>query len=939
MTRFRSILLLLAAICIVTSPRNISTRIQSDNTTCLLEMDDTDVLQELLKGDAVFINVKLLSFVDASDSVGTSFYENTTVIDVNHWVVAVGEIGELLLTFPFDFEFLSLGTLSPSVEHISLNVTSIPECFFELESDKDAKQEVCIERQLDNFNVWDLSLASAAYYSILQISTYFQCWQISDDGSVKLSKFMKHSLYKIFNWLSSIFALYFIWFLVSFLCHVKPMNENRKEYLSLQTDLPMGPKYFLIHSGNQYNCIFILRWLILWALVGLLQYIPDIIANLLDSNSFNRRRAALKVIPECMPQYLCCQKGIFINVPQIILCFLLLISCLARQVWVETHLINLSNLHKIRRSMDVRLILKIMKLPKNNYSGLHKLSFEMKEHMKLIVSISHWKNGLNWFRDCFTKINNKVIHITMLCILGGPFLIGYGIFTIFMSLPIVHIFLRFMLLHPVGMVNSCKVVTIYIVILMYGISMLSVLFANVKLITPHIFIIIWYFYIGLLVNPGTAGAVAAIILIVLGYVISIITDYYKEYVVLLQQVISAFDELIKNNMVQVSSEKLPSFPQFKNDGEDGEEHETIVSIILNLLMKRNHYFLKIWWLPQNNYIFSDQTSAPVQSDSTAAESAFNPQPIDTLSAGHTSVSVQSDSTAAESAFNAQPTDTLSAGHTSVSVRSDITAAQSAFNPQPTDTLSAGHTSISVQSDSTAAESAFNPQATDTLSAGHTSVSVQSDSTAAQSAFNPQPTDTLSAGHTSVSVQSDSTAAESAFNPQPIDTLSASHTSVSVQSDSTAAEYAEPSSDSTSKLLVIRQDTEGLTAIEKTFFDTIVTKYRPPETERLTIIMKLLILSLVMWVGFSTLKTIADYDELKQVKLYAAVAIAGIVPFFAVLLRNKSEEESNKIILEKRIRKDIKEYFKTRLSENWYEIMNSDGANDGSGEPRAPARVL
>ncbi|XP_071944923.1 uncharacterized protein [Antedon mediterranea] len=770
MTRSRSILVLLATMFIVTSSRDISARIQSDNTTCLLEMDGTDVLQELLKGDAVFINVKLLSFVDASDSVGKSFYKNTTVIDVNHWVVAVGEIGELLLTFPFDFEFLSLGTLSPSVEHISLNVTSIPECFFEvdnedklnviansllqLESDKDAKQEVCIERQLDSFNVWDLSLASAAYYSILQISTYFECWQISEDGSIELSKFMKHS-YTIFNWLIYIFPLYFIWFIVSFLCHVKPMNETGKEYLSLRTDLPMGPKYFLLHSGNQNNCIFILRWLILWALVGLLQFVPYIIANVSDSDSFYRRRAALKNIegiPECKPDNTFCQGNIFNNLMYILACIVLLITCLTRQVWFETDFMNNYSNLPVRRIETVRLFLHIFKLPKNNYSGLYKLSFEMKENIKLIVSSSHWKDGLNWFRKYF-KINNIGIHVTMFFILVVPFLIFYGMHTILMSLPITYLTMRLCLLPFVNIENITvkKTVVMVVVWMPCGAIMVVVLSTKVGLAIRYILNIIWYFYIGLLVNPGTAGIVAAISLIIIGYVISIITDYYKGYVVLLQQVISAFDELIKDNKVHVSGDKLPSFPQFINEDVD-EEHEGDDE--------------DIW------------TTVKTMSRDTWTKIKTMPRDIWTK-------------------IKTMPRDIWTKVKKIVRTNDD------------------------------------------------------------------------------------------------------------------GERYDLAAQDSTPSLPIIRQDTDGLTAIEKTLFDTIVTKYRPPETQLLIIIIKLVILSLVIWVSLSTLKAIADFDDLKQVNLYVAVFIAGIVPLFEVILRNKAEEESKKRILEKCIRQDIKEYLAVR----------------------------
>ncbi|XP_071944920.1 uncharacterized protein [Antedon mediterranea] len=525
MTRFRSILLLLAAMCIVTSSRD---------TTCLLEIDGTDVLQELLKGDAVSINIKLLNFVDSSD-----FATQVSAVDINRWVMISEKIGKLLLTFSSDFEYLSLGALSPGVEHIFLKVTSVPKCFFDVDnedklniiamsilqriSEDNVKQKVCIERRL-------YSITWVSISSILQRRTYFDCWQISeDDSSVESHIFINNVWFRCLYWITAtLTSLKFELFFVSYLCHVKPMTENGKEYFSLRTDLPMGPNY---------------------------------------------------------------------------------------------------------------------------------------------ANLKHF----------------------------GGYCISFGHF-------IFHCVLMFKL----------------------------------ECIFTYIYKILLYFYVGLLVNPGTAGVVAAMVVIVIGYVVSTITGYYKGYVVLLRQVISAFDELIKDNKVHVSGDKLSPFPQFTN-------HE----------------------LPdENDY----------------------EEGMELMSASASNSTVPPNETPSNETFGSAPNDSTS-------------------------------------------------------------------------------------------------------------------------------------------LPAIRQDTEGLIAVDKTLFDLIVQKYRPTEIQLQTIIMKVLILSLVIWVGFSTLKVIDDFDELKEVKLYAAVAIAGIVSLFKVLLRNKAEEESKKMILEKCIRKEIEEYFNKQLSENWYKIMTNRYSNE------------
>ncbi|XP_071946403.1 uncharacterized protein [Antedon mediterranea] len=754
MTRSRRILLLVAAMCIVTSSRDISARIQSDNTTCLLEMDGTDVLQELLEGDAVFINIKLLSFVDASDSVGMDFYENTTVIDVNHWVVAVGKIGELLSTFPFDFEYLSLGTLTPGVEHISLNVTSIPECFFDvdnedklniiaksllqLESDENVKQDVCIERQLtrDNFSVSGVYGVPACYYTLLQGSTYFECWQISgEDSSVELSNFVTHFWLDTFFWISVVFTFYFNLFFVSFFCRVKPMVDNEKQYLSIRTDLPMGFKYLMFYKGNQYTFVFVSRWLVLLVLVAFLQYIPYIIAHVSDSDNFTRRWAAI-FNNEVIQESTFWGWNIYVNLVYFIFGVILMITWLNCQNWFETKYIE--SIMRDHFFLEEFNLAPDLKIPKDNYSGLYRFLFVVKERTKMAVSISHWKHGLKGFWKSLSFINNKVLQYTVAAILVVPFLCIYTIGTAVNSIPLFYCMLRFFQIWVIddNMKLSNRVLMIS--------ASFGLLFVEIALLGKFVSIfayvsgIVCYFCIGLLVNSGTAGVFVAVSVIVIGYVISTLTDYYKGYVVLLQQVISVLDELITDNMVQVSSDKLPSFPQCTDQ--------------------------------INNTCIPLSTVVDFQAGGNAGTSTGP-------STGH--------STGPSTDPNTQPTST------------------------------------------------------------------------------PTPSN---------------------GTPAPA-----------------------PSSDSTS-LPVIRQDTEGLTAIEKTLFDLIVQKYRPTGIQILTVIMQLLILSLVIWVGFSTLKLIEDFTDLnQQVELFAGVVIAGIVPLFQEILRNKAEEESRQKIREKCIRRDIEEY--------------------------------
>ncbi|XP_033118567.1 uncharacterized protein LOC117118161 [Anneissia japonica] len=288
-------------LCIVSS-RGVIDRPLPINNNCSLDIQGAEALEVLQKDGSVFINLNI-NFVNSS---GDEILNNTGgIIDINHWVLTYGHKGVLLSKYTFDAVYLSFGTLAPGVETVSLSVAWSVFCFLNASDDEKldiiatsigrfsskngslglpTDYAVCLEHKLSS-NSWRIFLRN--YYK-LKYNTYFDCWRFVPENN-----YSETSMYTTILLLalgSYILAQYIFFYFLQSLCRNNPIIIKKNKYISIDTDLPIGPKYAIFFQGNGWtdvnrgSKIYWIRCFLYLSLFYVSQFFPILIAHLDTEN-------------------------------------------------------------------------------------------------------------------------------------------------------------------------------------------------------------------------------------------------------------------------------------------------------------------------------------------------------------------------------------------------------------------------------------------------------------------------------------------------------------------------------------------------------------------------------------------------------------------------------------------------------------------------------
>ena len=289
-------------------------------------METSQLFNETVDDKVKFLYMKL-NFLDTTfNSTEFAYLKNTLdVIDPLTWVLAIGGNGELLLQSPFDFRYVSLGSLSASGVN-SLNIDIItPECFTSNISDEgkicaivdmidrltidaissfhEKKGEIvlqldtfkiCLERQSDKrryvFRDKDrteplIGRLTESAHAVLQSTVEYTCWaagDISDSAVVPRDR-----AHWWVNWLLNFVVILVVLFSpYPFFTYFDWHNPPQDNKIRIDTrPYPFGFFHFVFYStfvksGCTYNLCSLSCWLryiffaIFMCLLCCIQFVP-----------------------------------------------------------------------------------------------------------------------------------------------------------------------------------------------------------------------------------------------------------------------------------------------------------------------------------------------------------------------------------------------------------------------------------------------------------------------------------------------------------------------------------------------------------------------------------------------------------------------------------------------------------------------------------------
>ena len=264
------------------------------NESCLrlhVYRDDVEAFHDALTRQSIFIYIHL-HFDEP-----TKVYENLTAIVDDHALVwALEGKGFALLTYPYDFVHLSLGTLGPGISHVNVSVTLPDNGCFQRYHDKDrfVILAVLIRNITNDANSTlsndfrDMYLGKTYkicseeknpfepfYGNYLVYNTVYYCVTFTIGGIIKIDVIEKHSWpIRIYN-LLTVLAL-IIPLIISYFSQKNPPKEIRGiKFLAIDTNLPVGVEYLLFYSFAKYRIVTALRiclFLVITCLLGTLPY-------------------------------------------------------------------------------------------------------------------------------------------------------------------------------------------------------------------------------------------------------------------------------------------------------------------------------------------------------------------------------------------------------------------------------------------------------------------------------------------------------------------------------------------------------------------------------------------------------------------------------------------------------------------------------------------
>ncbi|XP_071480040.1 uncharacterized protein [Diadema antillarum] len=551
-----------------------STQAQNSSSAmeCTLLIRDKETtmaeLRDIFSKGGIFVYFKL-----DFNSTFTMYSNSSYVVDPLTWVWAADGKGKLLLTYPFDFEQLSLGTLSYGVFHMNLPVAvPLGGCFQQADdgvkrqmvallvselvqsvndTDMNAGTEslVCFERQLtsEEFDLIGVYAIPLCTYYVFQGSTAYDCWlEDGDNFDSEPMRVRKH------GWLGAIFALGFLLALFSplaasfFIRKNPPVKINDEQYVGLNSDLPLGLKHLLCFSLQDYTLIVAARWMIYVCAFMLIPFIPFIISHATIRDSFAQRTA--------VAFELLLSKGL------VIFCFItinlvfLAIAALFIGLYIYDDKFVANSL--VVRVADRRYfgfawdMPDSIRVPEKQGAHLAVFMFTMLYRTQMAINPAVWTL---YFHSIWTYIYGlfggrgsermknacRYFFTFFFLLFVFPFaLVAFLILLLFNSVPMFYTLLWTV---SKSLSNEIKPSEIVIALCTMFLSF-AVLFIFVAAFV-YVAELLGYTFIGFVLNSDYAGPFLVVALTVAGYFIKAATTFYDTYCILLKRVMEAAERV------------------------------------------------------------------------------------------------------------------------------------------------------------------------------------------------------------------------------------------------------------------------------------------------------------------------------------------------------------------------------------------------------------
>ena len=557
--------------------------------------------RRLVDDGAIFVYMKLVFMdVEFEDPLSAYLEDIGNIIDPLTWVWAKGESrGKLLLASPFDFNQLSLTTLSAGVFSLTVKMQSsgcidseradgdkiqaIARLLLDLvkgtneddqTDDTNNEEIVCLEKQLGkDAPVSGIVYSPGSSYTMMQASTAFDCWSNGADN--KVTRVHTES------WLTWILAggvilALFSPMAMSFFIQKNPpeKDENGIERLSLVSDLPLGLKHVTCFWANNNILVASTRWTVFILLFTLTQYIPVLISFLTDMDGFMKRSYALYNTGPLNP-VISVVSHILVNVVFVLASIVLLVRLVrdAGQQSLEPLLreravrdgaagvhVEDDNIASYRHFVLVDAPEELW-TPSISLERSQAFFYYMSWRASMVVDINAWKfvlYGLLW-RWISEHVgappdNKRTAVCAMIFVILYPFYLPFGLIIFsFNSLPLMYSFTRCLQFAFLSNIVKCSELFFAFLIAIASIAWFF------KFVATFVYVseIIVYFFIGFIINANLFGWTILGFVTMTGYIIQAITGFYDGYCVLFMQVMEIakdVDEKIKDEKAEGSNQ-------------------------------------------------------------------------------------------------------------------------------------------------------------------------------------------------------------------------------------------------------------------------------------------------------------------------------------------------------------------------------------------------
>ncbi|XP_033111573.1 uncharacterized protein LOC117112584 [Anneissia japonica] len=532
-------------------------------THCEIQIHNAEKLTAAFEKRTKFIHVKL----NFGEKI--NLQDNTSdVVDAYHWVWVVGSKGKFLLSLPFDFPSLSLGTLSLRLDTVRLNASLPPDSdCFKTSSDSDKlafiakallatanelilrESEVCLEKH-------DRESTMYTYYNVLQGQMLYECWNHQDDYPTTKSRSVRPWM-KTILLLAFIVSLYFP-LLLKFFMRSHPESKiyqgRSVEYLSFLTDIPTGPKYWLFFKGNSNNYIYIARCLIYLFLFILLQFLPYIIAFVTDKEDFYLRWEAVvqngnSAVVHCIVWYVLSNSIFTLFVVGMI------ITLNWKSDWFERIFIE-DSYDRTRISLDLFDLPDALKIPNDPYSGLKRFFYVLQARAEMLVRVELWESGYYGIKIFYKFFKIKLgkgwsVFIIVTCFL--PYCVVFLLIVSLNCIPFLYCFMRMfqVWLTSTQISKSLQLMLLWILFIFVEVILLG------KCITIMLYLIeiIGYTFTGMIINAGALSKFYVFIIGIVAYILSVLNSYTAEYSNLLFTIIEIAKKVLDKNLTEVETNK------------------------------------------------------------------------------------------------------------------------------------------------------------------------------------------------------------------------------------------------------------------------------------------------------------------------------------------------------------------------------------------------